>query len=132
MAREVQDYEETRAQEGFWTWFLQRLTGLLLVFFLAVHIWMGHFAGIGDVKAGREEELVLFDIVSTRLKQAFFIFVDFGLLGLALYHGLNGMRGILLEWRPTRERQQLMTAGLVILGVVAFGFGARVLLVFIL
>ena len=83
---------------GFWPWFFQRVSGVLLIFLLAVHIWMGHFSGLRAVIDGRQEELVLFSIVQQRLAQGLFIFVDFSLLGLVLYHGLNGMRNILLEW----------------------------------
>ncbi len=117
---------------GFWPWLFQRVSGLLLIFFLAVHIWMGHFSGLGDVIAGRQEELVLYDIVKQRLAQGFFIFVDFSLLALVLFHGLNGIRNILLEWRPAARRQTLVTRGIWALGIVTFAYGARVLLIFIL
>ena len=118
--------------EAFWPWFLQRLTAVVLVAFLAVHIWVGHFAGLGRVTSGEQEELVLFDIVKRRLAQGLFIFVDFSLLALALYHGLNGVRGILLEWRVARQRMRLCDGGLTVLGFLAFAFGARALLAFIL
>ena len=85
---------------GFWPWFLQRVSGFLLIFLVGVHIWMTHFSGLGDVVRGHQEELVLFEIVQQRLAQGLFIFIDFSLLALVLYHGLNGMRNILLEWGP--------------------------------
>ena len=126
--------EQLRDQDmpGFWPWFLQRLSGVLLVFFLAAHIWIGHFAGLGNVVAGRQEELVLFDIVRQRLAQGFFIFIDFSLLALVLYHGLNGVRSILLEWAPTAKHQRAMATTLWVSGIVTFMYGARVLLVFTL
>ncbi len=123
---------EARGGSGFWPWLLQRISGLLLLFFLGVHIWMGHFSGLGDVIEGRQEELVLFDVVKRRLAQGLFIFVDFSLLALVLYHGLNGIRGILLEWQPAAQREKTVTVGLLLLGAVTFGYGAWVLLQFIL
>lgn len=117
---------------GFWPWFLQRASGVLLVFLLAVHIWMGHFAGLGDVVAGRQGELVEFDIVRRRLAQALFLTVDFALLALVLYHGLNGMYTILLEWSVAARRRRAATAALWAVGVVAFIYGARALLAFVL
>ena len=117
---------------GFWPWFFQRVSGMLLIFLLAVHIWMGHFSGLGDVIDGRQEELVLFDIVKQRLAQGLFIFVDFSLLALALYHGLNGMRNIVLEWPRAARREKSITTGLWVLGAATFVYGAWVLLAFIL
>ncbi|HJN86521.1 MAG: succinate dehydrogenase [Dehalococcoidia bacterium] len=121
-----------RDPSGFWPWFFQRVSGLLLIFFLAVHIWMAHFSGIADVIDGRREELVLFDIVERRLAQGLFVFVDFSLLALVLFHGLNGVRNILLEWRPAAERRRPITAGLWLLGVATFAYGAWALLQFII
>ena len=116
---------------GFWPWFYQRISGVLLIFLLAVHIWMGHFSGLRAVIDGRQEELVLYSIVQQRLAQGLFIFVDFSLLALVLYHGLNGMRNIFLEWPPVANRAKEMTLGLWILGVVTFAYGAWALLAFI-
>lgn len=105
---------------------------MLLVFFLAVHIWVGHFAGLNEVAAGRQGELVLFDIVKQRLAQGLFIFVDFSLLALVLYHGLNGVRNILLEWHPAARRSRAATLALWLVGITAFVYGGRALLAFIL
>ena len=117
---------------GFWPWLFQRFSGLLLFPLLGLHIWMGHFSGLGAVIEGRQEELILFDIVKQRLAQGLFIFVDFSLLGLVLYHGLNGIRNILLEWQPAAGRGKSITIGLWFLGVVTFAYGAWALLVFII
>jgi succinate dehydrogenase hydrophobic anchor subunit len=117
---------------GFWPWFFQRISGVLLIALLAVHIWMGHFSGLRAVIEGSQEELVLYSIVQQRLAQGLFVFVDFSLLGLVLYHGLNGMRNILLEWPAAARRAQAMTLGLWFLGAATFVYGAWALLAFML
>ena len=117
---------------GFWPWLFQRISGLLLLGLLGVHIWMGHFSGLAAVIRGGQEELVLYDIVKQRLAQGLFIFVDFSLLALVLYHGLNGIRNILLEWPAAASRAAAFTIGLWVLGGVTFVYGAWVLLEFIL
>lgn len=117
---------------GIWSWLFQRISGLLLIFLLAVHIWMGHFSGLPNVLSGRQQELVLYDIVKLRLAQGLFIFVDFSLLALVLFHGLNGIRNILLEWGPAARRQKQVTTGLWALGVLTFCYGSWVLLQFII
>ena len=131
MAAPLTDNEE-RLVIGFWPWFYQRVSGLLLIFLVGTHIWTTHFSGLGDVIKGEQEELVLFEIVKQRLTQGLFVFVDFSLLGLVLYHGLNGMRNILLEWGPAARRAKGMTVGLWVLGVATFAYGAWALLAFIL
>ena len=124
--------QQRKIVAGFWPWFLQRVSGFLLIFLVGVHIWMTHFSGLGDVVRGHQEELVLFEIVKQRLAQGLFIFIDFSLLALVLYHGLNGMRNILLEWGPAARHAAGMTAGLWLLGVSTFVYGAWALLAFIL
>jgi succinate dehydrogenase / fumarate reductase membrane anchor subunit len=105
---------------------------LLLLFLVLLHGWFTHFALIGDVQAGIHEEVVLYDIVKGRLTQTVFIILDFSLLAVVLYHGLNGIRNILLEWKPVAQQQLAVALSLWALGIVAFFFGARALLVFIL
>lgn len=117
---------------GLWWWLIQRLSGLLLIFLVLAHGWFTHFVPIGDFAAGVQEEVVVFDVVKRRLAQTAFILLDFFLLAVVFLHGLNGIRNILMEWRPTRRLQGVVTVLLWATGVLAFGLGARALLVFIL
>ena len=121
----------SRGTPGFWLWLLQRFSGLLLIVFVALHGWFTHFAQVGNVETGSQAEAVTFEVVSQRLAQGFFVFFDFALLALVLYHGLNGIRGILLEWRPASRRQREVTVGLWMLGLMAFIYGGQALLVFV-
>lgn len=131
-ARTTARDSETLEAAGFWPWFFQRASGLLLIGLVGVHMWMGHFSGLRDVIDGRQEELVLYEVVKLRLAQGVFVFVDFTLLALVLYHGLSGLRSVLLEWGPAAKRSRGVSIGLLLLGLATFGYGARVLLVFIL
>lgn len=117
---------------GFWLWFLQRFSGALLIFLVLSHGWFTHFALVGDVQAGIYKEVVLYEVVKERLTQTMFIALDFSLLAVVLFHGLNGIRNILLEWKPAAQRQVAVTSSLWLLGLVAFFFGARALLIFVL
>ncbi len=121
-----------RGTPGFWLWFLQRISGVLLLFFVLAHGSITHFLPIADVRAGLQDEPVTYEAVERRLAQGFFVFFDFALLGLALYHGLNGIRNILLEWPFAARRQRAVTASLWVVGLGSFGLGAATLLVFIL
>ncbi len=108
------------------------MSGLLLIVFVLLHGWLTHFAQIGNFEAGLQDEVVVFEVVKRRLAQGLFVAFDFALLATVLYHGLNGIRNILLEWRPTAGRERTTTLALWVVGLAAFGYGARALLVFIL
>ncbi len=118
--------------QGFWPWFFQRATGLLLIILLAVHIGVSHFAGLEEVTSGQQEELVLFGLVKERLRTTLFILVDFSLLALVLYHGLNGIRSILLDLGLDGRKKHVANLVLAIVGVGAFLYGGNTLLVFII
>ena len=119
------------ATPGFWWWLLQRFSGAALVVLILAHGWYSHFVPIGDVRAGLQAEPVVFEAVKRRLAQSGFIALDFLLLGLVLYHGLNGMRNIFLEWGPAAKRQRLVEGALWTVGLAAFAVGARTLAIFI-
>lgn len=118
--------------QGFWPWFFQRATGLLLIFLLAVHIWVSHFAGLKEVTSGQQEELILFSLVKERLRTTVLILADFSLLALVLYHGLNGIRSILLDLGLDGRKKRVANLVLAIVGVGAFLYGGNTLLVLIL
>jgi succinate dehydrogenase / fumarate reductase membrane anchor subunit len=117
---------------GFWWWFFQRLSGVFLLFLVLLHGWFSHFVPIEAVQSGLQEEVVTYTAVKQRLTHSFFIALDFALLVVVLYHGLNGIRNISLEWSFTARRQGAVLAVLWVLGLGAFLLGARTLLAFML
>ena len=49
--------------------------------------------------------------------------VDLSLLGLALFHGLNGVRTIVLDFGLGSQGRRYLSVSLVMLGFTAFLFG---------
>jgi|TARA_B100001750_G_C15018947_1_gene356004 succinate dehydrogenase / fumarate reductase cytochrome b subunit len=85
---------------------LQRITGLGLVFYLFVHIMV-----ISTALAGAET----FDDVLTVLQLPVFVVLDLFLAAAVLYHGLNGLRVILIDLGVGVTRQsELFWACLVV------------------
>ena len=85
---------------------LQRITGLGLVFYLFVHIMV-----ISAALAGAET----FDDVLTVLQLPVFVVLDLFLAAAVLYHGLNGLRVILIDLGVGVTRQaELFWACLVV------------------
>ena len=84
-------------------WILQRITAVLLVLFLGLHLWVSNF--------------------TTDWATASRALIDLSLLGLALFHGLNGVRTIVLDFGLGSQGRRYLSVSLVMLGFTAFLFG---------
>ena len=74
---------------GMWAWMLFRISGLVLVFYLFVHVWV-----ISQGRAGGAESLNnLFKFFDKPL----LVFLDLMLVAAVLYHALNGVRILLMD-----------------------------------
>ena len=74
---------------GMWAWMLFRISGLVLVFYLFVHLWVISQGRIG----GPESLNNLFEFFDRPL----LVFLDLMLVAAVLYHALNGVRIILMD-----------------------------------
>ena len=74
---------------GMWAWMLFRISGLVLVFYLFVHLWVISQGRIG----GPESLNSLFEFFDRPL----LVFLDLMLVAAVLYHALNGVRIILMD-----------------------------------
>jgi succinate dehydrogenase / fumarate reductase membrane anchor subunit len=108
---------------GTWAWFFQRLSAGLLVILLALHIYVDHYMDVG-------EELTVGE-VHTRLKQVLFIVIDYSMLGMVLFHGLNGTRTVMFDFDIFIKRKKLVDIGLWVLGIATMIWGIFVLFPFI-
>jgi succinate dehydrogenase hydrophobic anchor subunit len=69
--------------------------------------------------------------VHTRMKQLVFIVVDYSMLAMVLFHGLNGTRTVLFDFDMFIKRKKLVDVGLWVLGVATMIWGIFVLFPFI-
>lgn len=108
---------------GTWAWFFQRLSAVLLVVLLGLHIYVDHFVDMGEPLnvAG----------IHTRVKQLLYIIVDYSLLATVLFHGLNGTRTVLFDFDMFIKRKKLVDIGLWVLGIAMMVWGIFVLFPFI-
>ncbi|MCK5058237.1 MAG: succinate dehydrogenase, cytochrome b556 subunit [Candidatus Aminicenantes bacterium] len=74
---------------GSWAWILHRLSGLALIFYLTLHIWI-----INTLTRGSEP----FNEVMTFLGSPLFKFLEVGLWGVILYHAFNGIRVVIIDF----------------------------------
>ena len=74
---------------GMWAWILFRISGLVLAFYLFVHIWV-----ISQGRAGGAKSL---NDIFKMFDKPLFVFLDLMLVAAVLYHALNGVRIILMD-----------------------------------
>ncbi|MEW8979759.1 MAG: succinate dehydrogenase hydrophobic membrane anchor subunit [Symbiobacterium sp.] len=106
---------------SLWAWITHRITAVVLVVLGAIHFGVMHFV---DPTA-----VITFGDSQMRLQSALYLVVDAGLLVTGLYHGLNGVRNIILDYWPGAGRAAgwILTA----IGVVAAGYGSLALAAFL-
>jgi succinate dehydrogenase hydrophobic anchor subunit len=116
---------------SFWPWLLQRLTAVGLIVLLPIHIVVNHLFNIAEAEKGDLPGLVVFSDVAERLETPTYWVIDLLLLTFALYHGLNGVRNVLLDYGLRGAGERVVTGALSVVGMVAFVFGVFALAAFL-
>ena len=99
-----------RGGEGMWTWVVHRITGVSVFFFLLVHV-----LDTALVRVSPEA----YDLVIASYKTPIVNLLEVGLVGAVLYHALNGLRVILVDfWSRGPRYQRQMTWAIVAVWVV--------------
>jgi succinate dehydrogenase / fumarate reductase cytochrome b subunit len=99
-----------RGREGMWTWVLHRITGVMIFFFL--------FAHVIDTSMVRVSPSAYNTAVET-YKNPVVGLMEVGLVAAVVFHALNGIRVILVDfWEKGPRYQRQMSYGVVGLWVV--------------
>ena len=104
-----------RGREGMWSWVAHRITGVAVFLFLFVHVL--------DTALVRVDPKV-YDAVIDTYKTPIVNLMEVGLVGAVLFHALNGIRIILVDfWSkgPKYHRAMLWTIMIVWLAVMIPG-----------
>lgn len=116
---------KTSKVSGTWPWFFQRLSAVLLIIFLGLHIFVAHFMGAAEEVAG--DTLITFGDVSMRLGQLVYVVLDYGLLALVLFHGLNGARTVLFDFDMFMKRKKAVDVAVWVVGIGTLIWGILIL-----
>ena len=112
-----------RPNIGIWEWFSLYLTGAFLIVFIAAHVIAVHYLGpIGSFT---------FNDVVDKLRSPLYLILDLGLLFFAFYHGLAGVRRVLVDleiFSPTGLK--VFTGVLIAIGLIGIYFGLRIFMAF--
>lgn len=111
-------------KKASWLWLLQRVSAVLLFIILNLHIKHVHYLELGKP--------ILFAGVALRLKDLLMLAVDSSLLFLALFHGLNGLRTVLLDYSPLTKFERFISWLLLVIGLIFLFLGVRGLWAFII
>ena len=83
-------------RESTWS-IIQYITAILLILFLGFHL-IERIPGLSPLEATTYEESLEYEKVSKAYDSYGWVLAT--LLVIGLFHGLNGLRGMLLEWKP--------------------------------
>src|SRR5947209_14280890 len=108
---------DRRPRQNFetWTWLFMRVSGLALIFLALVHFTLTHI--VTDVAKTN------FAFVGHRWHNPLWRLFDWSLLGLALFHGLNGLRLIIDDYVRRPGRRGTLKAVLYTVAVALFANG---------
>ena len=107
-----------RGKVGMWSWVLHRITGVAIFFFLLVHVL--------DTALVRLSPEAYNAVIST-YKTPLIGLAELGLVAAILFHALNGLRVILIDfWRKGVKYQNVMFWIVVAIALLIFiGFAPR-------
>ncbi|MDI9897192.1 MULTISPECIES: succinate dehydrogenase, cytochrome b556 subunit [Nocardiaceae] len=106
-----------RGDPGMWSWVLHRITGVLVFFFLFVHV-----LDTAMVRVNPET----YDAIIETYKTPLVGLMELGLVAAVLYHALNGIRVMLIDFwgkGPQYQKPMLWVIGVVWLVVMIPGAG---------
>ena len=109
-----------KGDPGMWSWVLHRISGVSIFFFLIVHV-----IDTAMVTLGPE----VYNAIISTYQAPIVGLMEIGLVALVLYHALNGIRVILIDfWSKGPKYQRQMLWIVVAIWVVLFAASAYRLL----
>nr|WP_276518820.1 succinate dehydrogenase, cytochrome b556 subunit [Micrococcus endophyticus] len=107
-----------RGHGGMWSWVGHRVTGVVIFFYLLVHV-----LDTAMVRVSPEA----YDAVIGAYKTWYFALGEAGLVAAIIFHALNGLRIILVDfWKGgTKHHKTLLWIVLALWAVLTVGFAIR-------
>lgn len=101
-------------------WFFQRVTGAILFVGALTHMYLMHYSGPEHVTLSHAEVL-------KRLSNPFWIGFNFIFLVSVVYHGLNGVWGIIIEYVRAKRLLAFLKAVIFFSALVLIATGIYIL-----
>lgn len=112
-----------RSRGGMWPWLGQRVTAVLVIVTIMVHLVLTHYIAIGQLS---------FANIGDRLAGGAVLVNDIVLLVAVVYHALNGLRMVVLDWGlASSSGRRVFDAVLWLVGSLAIVYGIWALWVWV-
>lgn len=109
-----------RGDLGMWSWVAHRITGVLTFFFLFAHVLDTALVRVSPNSYDKVIELYKNPVVNL---------MELGLVGAVLYHALNGVRVMLVDfWAKGPRFQRVMLLAIIVVWVAVMIPGAYFML----
>jgi succinate dehydrogenase / fumarate reductase cytochrome b subunit len=109
-----------RGREGMWSWVAHRVTGVLVFFFLFAHVLDTALVRVSPDSYDRVIDTYKTPVVNV---------MELGLVGAVLFHALNGLRIIAIDfWEKGPRYQRHMSVAVVTVFVLVMAPGAYFML----
>src|SRR5918999_1814960 len=106
-----------------WSWFFMRLSGIVLLFLVLIHLYIMHLVDEGV-------ERVNFEFVAARWDNVGWKTFDWILLFLALLHGVNRLRIIIEDYVRSPGLRTTVKGALYTVAVILMIMGTAVIITF--
>lgn len=109
-----------RGREGMWSWVAHRVTGVLIFFFLFAHVLDTALVRVSPDSYNRVIDTYKTPVVNV---------MELGLVGAVLFHALNGLRIIAIDfWEKGPRYQRQMTVAVLVVFVLVMVPGSYFML----
>ena len=121
MSANTQNISAPRSGENTWLWLIKIITGPLLLILLGIHLVVNHFIG--------ETGLLTYTDIVAYYQNPIIPIMEICFLIAVVTHSLTGLRGIVLDLKPSRSVLKVIDVILVIFGVAVVIYGTWLALV---
>lgn len=104
------------------SWYFFRVSGLLLVFLACGHLFITHYLNVPSE--------TVFDFVANRWANPLWRLFDLLLLIMAVWHGIFGMRTVVIDWVRAHGWRLVLTSLAWVLGIIFTAMGALTIFTF--
>jgi len=96
---------------GTWGYILHRLTGLALIGYILIHIYL--VSGLHN-RSGWQNEMEIFRNPVLKI-------LEWGLFSIVVFHALNGIRIFIIDYFDGARYQKQLLTGVFVFSIVLFG-----------
>ncbi len=96
---------------GSWAWILHRISGIALIGYLFLHIY-----SVSPLSQGK----AAFDHKMQTFGSPFFMFLEWLLFAFVLFHSLNGVRIVLVDWAEGAKYHKSLYRYSLVIGLILF------------